>query len=824
MPSTTPGTALAPDALLKRCAPDSLGFATTADLEDLPGLAGQARAMEAVRFGTGIERPGFNLFVLGAPGSGAYDAVRRYLEENGKRAAEVADWAYVHDFETGRTPVALKLRPGRGRELRDGMAELVDDLKTAIPAIFESEEYTHRREAIDEAASEAQQQGFERVRTLAEEKGIAVLRTPTGFALAPVRDGEVMKPEVFNELPEDERKSIEETIKALEKELAAAVETMPKIDKDRRAKLRELNREMADAAVGSSISDLAAAFAGNEGVAAFLERAREDMISNAHVFAGGPGGEGGGMPEGPAALMAALRGVAGRGAEDDPFARYEVNLIVDNGDRAQGDEPAHAPIVYDDHPTLQSLVGRVEHRTEMGALVTDFSLVRAGSLHRANGGFLLLDARKVLTQPFAWDALKRALRARQVKIETPAEFLNLVSTLSLEPDPVPLDVKVMLFGEPMLYYMLCALDPEFEDLFKVQADFDDVTPRGAENDALYARFIATVARRHGMRPLDAGAVARVIERASRLAGDAERVTLHAAALGDLVQEADYFAGEAGAATVEAGHVDAAIAAQIARADRLRERTQESIARDIVLIDTAGEAVGQINGLSVLSLGGFAFGRPTRLTAQVRIGAGAGTRVIDIEREVELGGPLHSKGVLILQGYLAGRLLPDTPVALSASLVFEQSYGGVDGDSASAAELFALLSALAEIPLAQRFAVTGSINQKGEIQPIGGVNEKIEGFFDVCRARGLTGDQGVLIPRANVQHLMLRADVVEAVAEGKFHVHALATVEEGLALLTGRAAEEVFAAAEARLQRFAEARRAYARDGEAAPAPGKGQVE
>ena len=811
-------TEIAPESLRRRCDASLMGFSTTADIEDLPGLAGQPRAMEAVKFGTRIERPGFNIFLLSAPGSGAYEAVRRYLEENGTRAAEVADWAYVHDFDTGRAPVALKLRAGRGRELRDGMADLVDDLKTAIPAIFESEEYTHRREAIDEAAAEAQQEGFEHVRKLAEAKQIAVLRTPAGFALAPVRDGEVMKPDIFSQLPEEERKAIEETIQSLEKELSVVIEAMPRIEKDRRAKLRELNREMADVAVGSSISDLAGAFSENDNATAFLERAREDMISNAHVFATGQGDA---PPEGPAALMAALRGVAGRGSEEDPFARYEVNLIVDNA----GQEGA--PIVYEDHPTLQSLVGRVEHRPEMGALVTDFSLVRAGSLHRANGGFLLLDARKVLTQPFAWDALKRALRARLVKIESAAEFLNLVSTLSLEPDPIPLDVKVMLFGEPVLYYMLCALDPEFEDLFKVQADFDDVTARGDDNDALYARFIATVARRHGARPLDAGAVARVIEQASRLAGDAERVTLHAAALGDLVQEADYMAGEAGAATIGAGHVDAAIAARIARADRIHERSQEVIARGIVLIATEGEAVGQVNGLSVLSLGGFAFGRPTRLTAQVRIGAGAGTRVIDIEREVELGGPLHSKGVLILQGYLAGRLLPETPVALSASLVFEQSYGGVDGDSASAAELFALMSALAGIPLAQRFAVTGSINQKGEIQPIGGVNEKIEGFFDVCRARGLTGDQGVIVPRANTQHLMLRDDVVAAVAEGRFHIHAISTVEDGLALLAGRPAEEVFAAAEARLRRFAETRRVEARamapDADASPVP-PGTVE
>lgn len=802
-----PSPALAPDQLRHRCDAAQLGFATTAELADLPGLAGQPRAMKAIGFGTRIERPGFNLFVLGDPGSGAYEAVRDHLKADPARAADIFDWAYVHDFDTGRTPVALRLHPGRGRALRDGMAALVEDLKTALPAIFESEEYLQRRQAIDEAAAKAQQEAFERVNRLAEEQGITLLRTPAGFALAPVRDGEVLKPEQFNELPEEERKAIQDIVQSLEKELAAAIEALPGIEKERRKQLRALNREMADAAVGSSIAELARAFADDAAVTAYLERVREDMISNADLFVH-PAGEGTAEPAAPAAEA---RAALAHGAEADMFTRYIVNLIVDNADRVDQDTgKVRAPIVEDDHPTLQSLLGRIEHRTEMGALVTDFSLIRAGSLHRANGGFLLIDARKVLSQPFAWDALKRALRARRIRIETPAEFLNLVSTLTLEPDPIPLDVKVVLFGEPILYYMLCELDPEFGDLFKVQAEFDDVMARGGGNDHLYARLIATIARRHETRPLAATAVARLIEEGSRMAGDAMRASLHATALADLVQEADFHAAEAGATLINASHVEAAIEARIARADRIRERSYESIARDIVLIDTTGARTGQINGLSVLSLAGFSFGKPTRLTARVRVGAGAGTRVIDIEREVDLGGPIHSKGVLILQGYLAGRLLPEQPISLSASLVFEQSYGGVDGDSASAAELFALLSALAEIPIRQNLAVTGSINQEGDIQAIGGVNEKIEGFFDICRTRGLTGDQGVLIPAANVQHLMLRQDVIDAVAAGRFHIHAIARVEEGLALVTGRPADEVFEAAENRLRRFEAARRAEER--------------
>jgi lon-related putative ATP-dependent protease len=443
-------------------------------------------------------------------------------------------------------------------------------------------------------------------------------------------------------------------------------------------------------------------------------------------------------------------------------------------------------VIYEDHPIYNNLVGRIEHLAQMGALLTDFTLIKSGALHRANGGYLILDARQLLLQPYAWDALKRVLRSRELRIESLGQALSLVSTVSLEPQPIPLDVKVVLVGERLLYYLLHRYDPDFGELFKVEADFSEGMDRTSENNLLYARLLATLIRREKLRSLDRGAVARVIEQSARAMGDAEKLSVHLLSIVDLLREADYWADVADNDAMTAADVQRAIDAQIHRADRLRERLQERIQRGTILIDTAGERVGQVNGLSVLQLGHFAFGRPNRITARVRLGKG---EVVDIEREVELGGPIHSKGVLILSGFLSGRYVVDRPLSLSASLVFEQSYGGVEGDSASMAELCALLSALADVPIKQSWAMTGSVNQHGEAQPIGGVNEKIEGFFDVCQARGLPGEQGVIIPVSNVKDLMLRPDVVEAVRAGRFHVHAVQTVDRALELLTGMPAGE-----------------------------------
>ena len=588
-----------------------------------------------------------------------------------------------------------------------------------------------------------------------------------------MREGQVLSSDEVQELSQEERKRLEAEVESLQGELQKVVRQVPSWQRETQEKLKELNREMANFAVSGLIGELREKYGDYPDIVAHLDSVQSDIVENARDFlqAG----------EQESNLPAILR-VSGQDSEPgSPLARrYRVNLLVDHS------ESEGAPVIYEDNPTYQNLMGRVEHRAQMGALLTDFNLIKPGALHKANGGYLILDARKVLLQPYAWEALKRTMQSGEIRIESLGQMLSIVSTISLEPDPIPLDVKVALYGEPMLYYLLYQLDPDFVELFKVEADFSEQMDRQDRNQQLYAQMIATLARQEELLPLNRAAVARVIERSARLAGDAQKLSIRTRDVTDLLREADYWAREAGNDTVRAENVQEAIDAQIYRADRIRERMQEAILRDIVLIDTEGEKVGQVNGLSVIMLGNFAFGRPSRITARVRLGKGD---VMDIEREVDLGGPLHSKGVLILSGFLGARYARERPLSLSASLVFEQSYGGVDGDSASSAELYALLSAIAELPIRQSLAVTGSVNQHGIVQAIGGVNEKIEGFYDVCQARGLSGEQGVLIPASNVQHLMLRKDVVEAVEAGQFHVYPVETVDQGIEILTGLPAGE-----------------------------------
>ena len=519
-------------------------------------------------------------------------------------------------------------------------------------------------------------------------------------------------------------------------------------------------------AVGQFIEELSKSYEDLPDVIDYVEQVRADLLENAEEFRAPE-------PQGPPGTQPVPAAQPGR--REPSFRRYEVNVIVDNGGR-QG-----APVIYEDLPTHGNVIGRIEQMAQFGALTTDFSLIKPGALHAANGGYLMVDARKLFMQPIIWEEIKRALQSNEIRIHGLTEALGFANTVTLQPEPVPLDVKVVLLGDPTIYYLLSQSDPDFPELFKVAADFDDQVPRNHGNTARYARMIAGTARREGLRPLSREATARVIERAARIAADSERLTLRLRSVDDLLYEADYWAGVDGNDEISAGDVDRAIDAQTRRVDRIRERSQEQILRDTLLIDTDGEAVGQVNALSVLQLGEFAFGKPSRITARVRLGRG---EVLDIEREVEMGGPLHSKGVLILAGFLGARFARRHPLALSASLVFEQSYGGVDGDSASSTELYALLSALSGVPVRQSLAVTGSVNQLGQVQAIGGVNEKIEGFFDICVARGLTGRQGVLIPSSNVKHLMLRPDVVEAAAEGKFHVYPVETIDQGIELLTG----------------------------------------
>jgi predicted ATP-dependent protease len=793
---------LVPDVLYKRCDPAQLPFKTTAELQCLSEILGQDRAIRAVQFGLGIQRQGFNLFLLGSPGTGEYPAVRRLIEEKAVKEPTPSDWCYVNNFERPEAPRALQLPPGRGAVLREDVEYLLKELRSAIPAAFESENYRARKHVIEEEVKDRREKALQDVAEDAEKRGIGLLRTPTGLVLAPVRDKKVLEPNELSQLSENELKTIESDIADLRKKLEVVMRQVPGWEHEGREKIRQLNEEVTIFAVGHLIEELRKKYANLPEVFDFLNEMQKDIIDNADEFLG--------PRESPlAALMGAPQPTLATGALF--FRRYLVNLLIDHS-LNKG-----APVIYLDHPTYQNVVGQVEYLSHFGALSTDFNLIRAGALHQANGGYLILDALKVIAQPYAWDAVKRALRSGQLRIESLGQILSLVSTVSLEPQPIPLKVKVVLLGHRILYYLLSRFDPEFDELFKVGADFEERMDRVSNNDLLYARLIATLAQREELLPFEAGAIARIIEHSSRMAGDSEKLVTHQKSLEDLLRESDYWSRAGSQQAVRREDVQRAIDARIARSDRIPTRLREEVLNGTILIDTSGSRVGQVNGISVIDLGQFAFGHPSRITARVRMGKG---EVIDTEREVELGGPIHSKGVLILSGFLNSRYVPDRPLSLSASLVFEQSYGPVEGDSASCAELLALLSAISDVPVTQSIAVTGSVNQHGQVQAIGGVNEKIEGFFDVCNARGLTGEQGVIIPASNVRHLMLKREVVDAVQAGKFHVYAIGTIDEGMEILTGIPAGErgpsgTFSAAsinakvEARLLEFSQKRLAAA---------------
>ncbi|HYA38005.1 MAG TPA: ATP-binding protein [Candidatus Methylomirabilis sp.] len=794
--------------LCAHCDPNRLTFETTAELFDLTEVIGQPRATDAIQFGIGIRRDGYNLYVLGAPGTGRHTVARQFLQRQAATESVPSDWCYVNNFEQPHKPRALRLPAGMGVQLRDDMDQLMEDLRSAIPAAFESEEYRTRRQELEQELKERQEQAFEELRKEAESHHIALIRTPSGMAFAPTRKGEVLNPEEFQKLSEAEQKRIEAVVSTLEEQLARIIHQFPQWRREGQQRIRGLDRDVTMSAVGHLIDELRKKYAPLPEVVRYLDEVREAVIENSDDFRRTE--EGGEMTLLGIPIPRSLTGAA-------TLRRFQVNVLIDHS-ATRG-----APVIYEDSPSYQALIGRVEHLAQMGALVTDFTLIKPGALLRANGGYLILDVRKVLMQPYAWEGLKRVLSSREVRIESLGQALSLVSTVSLEPEPVPLDVKVVLVGERLLYYLLYHYDPDFSELFKVAADFEDYMARSEDNDMLYARLVATQARREGLLALDRQACARVIEHGARLAADAEKLSIRLRDISDLLREADYWARQAKRSVITGEDVQRALDAKVYRSDRVRERIQEEIRRGTLLIDTAGERVGQVNGLSVVLLGDFMFGHPSRITAQARLGKG---EVLDIQREVELGGPIHSKGVMILAGFLGALYAPGRPLSLAASLAFEQTYGEVEGDSASSAELYALLSALAEAPVKQSLAVTGSVNQHGEIQAIGGVNEKIEGFFDVCRARGLTGDQGVLIPAANVKHLMLRHDVVEACAQGKFHVYPVRTVDEGIELLTGlpageRDAEGLFPdntinqRVEVKLLVFAEQARAFGAPPEAA---------
>lgn len=762
---------LTPQELFRHCDPNTLGFETTAEVDDEINIVGQERVSDAIDFGINISHHGYNIFVIGPPGMGKRDIVHEFFENKAETDPTPPDWIYVHNFDTPDQPQAIELPPGLGVAYQQDIDTLISEMQTALSAAFESEEYQNRRQAIFETFKDKQAELFNELQEKANQQGLAMIKTPSGIAFAPRDEEGMLSPEEVNNLSEEQRDELKNSIEGLQENLQKILQQVPQWQRDAKKEIQELNKEMANFAIGGLINELIEKYQAHEKVVEHIEQIQDQIIDNADDFLPSNGQE-------SSPVLEAISQQRDRGATR--MDQFKVNVIIDNRDRKG------APVIFENNPTYNNLIGRFDHYAHMGTLRTDYRMIKPGALHTANGGYLILDALKILRQPYAWEGLKRALQSRHIEIESIAQTLSLISTVSLKPEPIPLSVKIALVGDRLLYYLLVQHDPEFSELFKVEADFETEIEWDQTHQDLYARLIATVINKENTQPFDKEAVARVIEESARQASDSKRLNTRLQDLKELVIEADYWAKKAAREVVTVEDVQQAIEKKIKRADRLREKVQESILREISLITTDGEKVGQINGLSVYSLGSFMFGKPTRITAQISLGKG---QVIDIEREVEMGGPIHSKGVLILSGFLKGRYAQNVPLSLSASLVFEQSYGGVDGDSASSTELYALLSAIAEVPLKQHLAVTGSINQHGEVQAIGGVNQKIEGYFDICKQRGLTGEQGVLIPKANVQHLMLRKDVIDAVNSGTFHIYPVEHVDQGIELLTGIPAGE-----------------------------------
>ena len=764
-------TKLSSQELYRKCDPPKFDFNTTAELAERLSALGQDRAISAVELGIHIKSRGYNLFCLGPEGTGKTSLVKRILEKEAKNRPTPKDWAYVYNFEEPYKPLAISFPAGMACDFAKDVDELIEIFSDNLPSLIESEEYKNAIGEIRQKYKSKKDEYIEVLQKKAKGKKVSLLHMQMGLVVAPMKDGEVLSPDAFDQLPEDEKKVIMDDLNSMQEEIENATQDLPRWEEKQKKEIDVLREKFVKFAVKNPIDELRKKYKGHTAATKFLKSVQDHILDNIDEFVPtdtektSPNGE-----DDPLQMLLSKM----KQPEEDKFAKFKVNVIVKNT------EGAGAPIVILDHPTQGNLVGKVERIQQYGALLTDFTLIKAGALHQANGGFILLDARKVLEQPFAWDSLKRAIASKRIKIEAPSEETSF-TTISLDPEPIPLDVKVVLTGDFEIYELLSQRDPDFRDFFKVEADFGMIMDRNDENEIEYAKLIGSLSKKKELRSLNKQAVARVIEYASRLADDAEKLTAHISSIGDLLREADYWARKSNSKQIGKNHIDQAIDAQIYRSDRIKKSMLEEIDKGTILMDVKGERVGQINGLVVYDFARYSFGKPARITTQVRIGKGD---FVDIEREISMSGPIHTKGVLILKSLISNRFAKHSPLSLSASIVFEQSYGGVDGDSASSTEYYCMVSAITGVPIKQSIAVTGSINQFGEIQPIGGVNEKIEGFFDVCSHDGLTGTQGVIIPRTNVDNLMLRADIVQAVEEGKFSIYAIDTVDDGIEILTG----------------------------------------
>ena len=750
---------LAPEALTRRFSPEQFAFTNTDDLEPFRGVLGQERAVEALQFGVAMPRPGYNVYVMGEPGTGRFSFVKRYLKAEGKRQQTPADWVYVNHFDDTREPRALELPSGSAAAFIADMGGLIDNLLATFPAVFEHPSYQQKKGAIDRAFNQRYDRALDVIERASLEKDVALYRDSSNVAFTPMADGKALDEAEFAQLPEAVREQFHEDIAQLEEQLNEELASLPQWKRESNNQLRQLNEETITLALQPLLAPLSEKYAENAAVCAYLQSLQLNL----------------------------LRTVVEQLVDDsktDAAARklleeqYAPSLVV--GHYADGG----APVVFEPHPTYDNLFGRIEYSTDQGALYTSYRQLRPGALHRANGGFLILEAEKMLGEPFVWDALKRALQSRKLKMESPIGELGRVATVSLQPQMIPLNVKLVIIGSRQLYYALQDHDSDFQEMFRVLVDFDEDMPMVDENLEQFAQLLRTRTNEEGMAPLTSDAVARLATYSARLAENQSRLSARIGDLFQLVSEADFIRQLASDEMTDAGHIERALKAKATRTGRVSQRVLDDMLAGIILIDTEGAAIGKCNGLTVLEVGDSAFGMPARISATVYPG---GSGIVDIEREVNLGQPIHSKGVMILTGYLGSRYAQEFPLAISASIALEQSYGYVDGDSASLGEACTLISALSRTPLKQCFAITGSINQFGEVQAVGGVNEKIEGFFRLCEARGLTGEQGVIIPRANVATLMLDERVLQAVENGQFHVYAVSQADEALSLLVGEEA-------------------------------------
>lgn len=763
--------ALTPEELTHRCDPDALTFETTEQVPPLSGTAGQERAVSAIEFGLGIETEGFNLFVAGRPGTGKSTSVREFVDSTAKQRKPASDWVYVYNFEDPQRPSAIKLLPGHAQQFSNDMAEVIAAAQAELPRAFETESYEKRRAEVMQDIQRRRDAIFTQLQQQASQLGFSIEMTPIGIVTVPVADGKPLSREDFEKLPDDEREVIKERSNQLEQAVNQTATKIRLLEKEAQDRTKALDREIALFAVGHLLEDLRHKYqsCAEESecgeILDYLGKVQEDIVEHVEDFR---------QTEKRQQLPPQIVALA-NDTPDAAFERYKVNVFISNVD-TDG-----APVIVENNPNYYNLFGRVEYKAKFGFMTTDHNLIRPGAIHRANGGYLIIQALDVLISPFAWDGLKRTLRAREARIENIGEQYGIIPTATPKPEPIGLDIKIILVGTPQIYYLLYQLDDDFKKLFKVKADFDIEMNRTDEHIEQYAQFISKECRDKNLKHFDRSAVARIIEYGSRLIEDKELISTRLSEVADLVSEASYWAGTNGNGFVTAADVDRALEHKDYRSRMVEDKIERLIEEGVILIDTDGAVPGQANGLSIYQLGDHTFGRPSRITCRTAIGRGG---IIDIQRETEMGGPIHSKGVMILNGYLTGMYAQDKPLVLSATIAFEQLYEGVEGDSASSTELYALLSSLSGLPLRQDIAITGSVNQKGEIQPIGGVNRKIEGFFEVCKARGLTGTQGVMIPIQNVRHLMLRQEVIDAVSQGKFNIWPITTINEGIELLTG----------------------------------------